>query len=383
MQQPVSTIETITTSARLDEVVRASSRSRRVAVDLESNGFHRYPERVCLVQLAIPGSVFLIDPLAVPDVGPIGALLADATVEKVLHSADYDLRSLDRDWGFGVGNLFDTSIAAAFVGSPRLGLGAVLEDLLGVKVDNSKKLQRADWTNRPLSPEAQHYAANDVLYLEQVRDLLVQRLEELSRLEWVAEECRRLEEVRYRPRDPEWAFVSIKGSRALDGRGLAVLRSLHRFRELEAVRKDRPPFKVVPDEALVALAANPRSDPASIKGLGRFGYSSASGPLRAAISEGLRARPVEVPGRPGQNDRPLSVVQRRAAADRIRLAKDWRTDLGRQLHLDPGLLWPRSSLERLAAQENGVDTEFENPEVRAWQKAEFGESLRSFLAGLK
>ncbi|MDA1348168.1 MAG: HRDC domain-containing protein, partial [Chloroflexi bacterium] len=341
-------------------------------------GFHRSPERICLIQLATPDSVYLIDPLEIDDPSPLGELLADASVEKVLHSADYDVRSLDRDWGFRIRNLFDTSIAAAFVGSTMLGLGAVLQEFLKVEVNKSKKLQRADWTLRPLRPDAQHYAAGDVLHLERVRDLLVARLSALSRLEWVAEECERLADVRYRPPDYEWGFASVKGSRTLDGRGLAVLRSLHQFRENEAVKRDRPPFKVLPDAALLTLAASPDADLPRVKGLGRFGHPPASNGLEAAIRDGLRDGPISRPRSTGAGPR-LSPTERAKAQDRLQRLKGWRTGLGRRLGLDPALLWPAVSLTRIASSRDGLDAEFTSAEVRSWQRREFGDSLRSFV----
>lgn len=382
MEKPTDNIEIVVTTSRLEEVVVKALEWPHVAVDIESNGFHRYPERICLVQLAVHGSVFLIDPLAVPDPGPLSKLLADPSVEKILHSADYDLRSLDRDWGFRVRNLFDTSIAAAFVGSSRLGLGAVLGEYLGVEVTKSKKLQRADWTDRPLSPQALHYAAQDVLYLEHTRNMLAERLGRLSRLEWVNEECERLTEVRYQPRDLEWAFAATKGSRTLDGRGLAMLRSLHRFREEEALQSDRPPFKIIADAALVQIAADPYSGLASVKGLGKFGRQPGLSRLSAAIREGLEGPTVRLPRKParhGQRD----AAQRAKVGDRLRLLKGWRTAHGQQRQLDQALLWPAASLERLAAGPDTVDAELVSPEVRAWQRQELGESLRGFLAALE
>jgi ribonuclease D len=374
--------ETVTTTERLTDVISHASRSRLVGLDIESNGFHRYPERVCLVQLAAGGSAFLIDPLATPDMGPLGKLLADSSVEKVLHSADYDLRSLDRDWGFRISNLFDTSVAAAFAGSAGLGLAAVLQEYLGVEVPKSKRLQRADWTLRPLSEEARLYAASDVLHLERARDLLVERLDGLSRLPWVTEECGRLAETRYRPPDAAWAFLKMKGSRALDGRGLAVLRSLHRFREREAVRRDRPPFKVLSDAVLVGLAASPHSSLETVTGLGRYGRPGSAKSLRAALHDGLRDGPVGRPPRKPQNNRRLRGEERVKAAERLKRAKSWRTGLGLQLGLDPALLWPARSLERLAGWRNSIDEEFESIDVRSWQRQEFGDSLRTLFAGL-
>ena len=199
----ISQIEFVNEGSRLNEVIDLLRHAPRVAVDIESNGFFRYHERVCLVQLASAETAFLVDPLAINDVRPLGELLADRSVEKVFHAADNDLRSLDRDWGFRVNNLFDTSIAAAFVGSERLGLQSVMKEYTGVELAKPRRLQLSDWTKRPLSPEAQKYAADDVLHLLQVREALSERLNELSRLPWTKAEFERMQKVAaysYRPR---------------------------------------------------------------------------------------------------------------------------------------------------------------------------------------
>ena len=258
-------------------------RQPRVAVDLESNGFYRYPERVCLVQLAIQDEVHIIDPLSVEDPAPLGRLLSDPSVGKIFHSADYDIRSLDRDWGFHVRGLFDTSIAAAFVGSEKLGLAAVLKEYLNVEVDKDKKLQRADWSRRPLTDQMLGYAAQDVLHLGRLRATLDARLAKLGRAAWVREETDRLARVRHTPQDTEWGFLSVKGTRNLDGRGLAVLQSLHAFRENEALKLDRPPFKVFSDSVIADLAADPHCDIARVKGIGRYGRGAAAAGVRRAI----------------------------------------------------------------------------------------------------
>ena len=152
---------------------------------------------MCLVQLAVAGSIYLIDPLAIEDISPLGELLAAPSVLKIFHSADYDIRSLDRDWSFPVLALYDTSIAAAFIGHRSLGLATLLKECLDVEIPKSKKLQRADWTNRPIAPELREYAASDVRHLGQLATLFRQRLDELGRTEWVKEECDRLSKVRY------------------------------------------------------------------------------------------------------------------------------------------------------------------------------------------
>ena len=215
----MSRIELVRTESHLAGVVDHLSKAPRIAVDIESNGFFRYHERVCLVQVASTETAFVIDPLAIDDVRLLGDLLGTRTVEKVIHGSSYDILSFDRDWGFRVNNLFDTSIAAAFVGAKELGLQSLVKEYAGVELAKSRKLQRSDWTIRPLRREALQYAADDVLYLLQVRDKLAARLEELGRLEWVREEFARLEQVRHTPANREEAFLSAKGSRSLDGRG--------------------------------------------------------------------------------------------------------------------------------------------------------------------
>ena len=377
----MSQIELVTVASRLAEVVDWLLGEPLVAVDIESNGFFRYQERVCLLQFASAEDAFLVDPLAIDDLQPVGDLLRDRSVEKIFHSADYDLRSLDRDWGFRVNNLFDTGIAAAFVGSEHLGLQYLVEEHAGVKLTKDRKLQLSDWTRRPLSPRALKYAADDVLYLPKTRESLSELLRKRGRIGWVEEECARLEHVRYIPPERELAFLSIKGTRDLGGRGLAVLRSLFQFREREARRLDRPAFKVIPDFTLVKLSSEPESELSTVKGLGRFARPPRNRGVRAAINEGLGSRPF---ARPKGTRRPVarSPEERKKIGARLLCLKTWRSQLGRELELDPALLWPTVSLERLAQQPNSLDRELLGPEVRTWQRREFRESLTGVLETL-
>ena len=377
----MSDFELVETTDQLGRAVDAMSRSSRVAVDLESNGFFRYRERICLVQLASPDAVYLVDPLAVGDAGPLGALMADPSVEKIFHAPGYDIRSLDRDWGFCVRNLFDTSLAAAFAGSERLGLQAVLEEYVGVRLPKSRRLQRSDWTLRPLSDEAMRYAAGDVLHLARLRDALDERLRRLGRTPWLREECDRMERLRHSKPDREAAFLSIKGSGTLDGRGLAILRSLCRFRDDLARELDRPHFKVMPDAALVTVSADPGVKLGDVKGLGRYGRRPGVSKLRSAIQEGMEADPVRPPRKAPVRER-LSPSKRREVGERMNRLKQWRKSLGDELGLDPSLLWPTASLTRLARSPDGLAAELGSEEVRKWQAGEFEPSLRGLLSSL-
>ena len=164
--------ELITDAPGLVRVVEALLKEGCIALDTESDGFHRYPEKICLVQLASRDRVYIVDPLTIGDMMPLERLLADRRVEKVIHSAENDLRIVDRHWGYRIFNLYDTSVGAHFLGMERLGLGAIAEEFLGVQLDKSKKLQRADWSLRPLSDTAIDYAAADVAHLVALRDAL-------------------------------------------------------------------------------------------------------------------------------------------------------------------------------------------------------------------
>lgn len=376
----MSQVELVKGESRFVEIIDQISSAPRVAVDIESNSFFRYPERVCLVQLAIADTAFIVDPFTIDDMRPLGNLLGDRSVQKVFHAANYDLRSFDREWEFRVKNLFDTSIAAALVGAEGLGLQSVVKKYAGVELAKNRKLQRSDWTIRPLRSEALKYAANDVLHLLQVHKTLSVLLNEQSRLTWAKEEFARLEDVRHTEPDRELTFLSVKGSRDLDGRGLAVLRSLCHFREREAKRLDRPLFKVIQDSVMVKLSSDPLSDFSTVKGLARrFSHPPANRRLKAAIKKGLRTAPVSYPKRtPSEKTKSPEEIER--IKNRLQSLKKWRNQLGGDLRLDPSLLWPTVSLNRLSKYPDDLDPELERPDVRSWQKREFSASLKRILA---
>ena len=369
--------ELIDDEAEFRRAVKAISRRRRIGLDLESNGFFRYPERVCLIQISTSHDVFVIDPLAIGDVNPLGDVLAKTRVETILHAGSHDVLSLDRDWDIRIGNLFDTNIAAAFVGMSRLGLGSVLEEALGVDIPKEKRIQRSDWSNRPLGRKALDYAANDVRYLHELRDTLGKRLKELGREGWVKEECQRLAKTRHEPPDPEMSVFNVKGWRNLDDKGLAILKSLVDYREDHAVRLGRPHFRVIPDMALVALAEKPDAKLRNVRGLGNFARGGLADGIRSAIAEGKSAKP---PRRPAQPRPPrIPRGEREGISRRLSKLKQWRISHGKRLSLDPALLWPMKSLQRIARSPNDLETELRAPEVRQWQHKEFGKSLRTAL----
>ena len=369
-------VEIISQSAQFNTVIQDISNSLVIAIDTESNSFHRYPEQLCLIQVANKQKIYIIDTISLKEVGLFKKLLEDDSVKKVLHSADYDIRSLDRHYGFRIRNLYDASIAARFVGIIQFGLSYIIKDLLGITIHKSKRLQKADWGQRPLSSEAIEYAAGDVRYLLALRNILDKRLQTLGRTTWVAEEFARLEEVRYSSPNLDTAYLSIKGTVKLDGHGLAVLQRLYQFRERVARRWRRPPKLLIPDVVLSSLANNPTMPLSKVSGLGQIGLKRFGSGLREALHDGLISPPIY---------RPKAISNERLnnkQTKRLGLLKIWRTSLGETLALDPSLLWPKASLERLARVPDSLEVELKSNDIRRWQCEQFTSSLRKFLRTL-
>jgi ribonuclease D len=367
-------VEIVSRPAQLDVAVRELVGSHAIALDTESNSFHHYPEQLCLIQIASRHKVYIIDTISLYDLSPLRDILRDVSIKKVVHAADYDIRSLDRHYRLYIHNLFDTSIAARFAGITQFGLAALTRDLLGITINKSKRLQRTDWGRRPLSAEALEYAATDVRYLFALREILDQRLRSLGRAAWVAEECARIEEVRYTAPNLETAYLSVKGAKYLDGRGLAVLQSLFLFREEEARRQHRPLFMVLPDATLIFLATSPKAVLSEVPGLGQTGLKRFGQGLQQALHNGKTSPPIH---------RPQRVRAVRASKKQVQCLirlKEWRTSLGFSLSLDPSLLWPLSSLERLAKAPDTLSVELTSDNIRHWQRNVVVSSLQACLS---
>lgn len=256
--------ELITGKEALAQRTAALASASIIALDTEASSFHRYKEQVCLVQLSTRDRTYLVDPLALPDLAPLGRLLADKAMEVVIHDADYDLRILAKYHGIRVENVFDTLVAAELINEPEIGLASLLRKYQGVSVD--KKFQKADWSKRPLPADMLAYAAGDTSHLIALRDILKEKLQEKGRWEWAEEEFHLLTDAPFNlPADDEPGFLKLKTAKLLKPNQLAVLREVHALRERIAERMDRAPFMVLGNEALLALATDP---PKSAKDLG-------------------------------------------------------------------------------------------------------------------
>lgn len=235
-----------------------------VALDTESNSFHAYFERVCLLQLSVPQRDFVVDPLSV-DVRPLGPVLSSGR-EVVLHGADYDVRCMKREYGWNLTRIFDTMVAARRLGARELGLAALVRRHFGVQL--SKEYQRANWQRRPLPGDQVRYAGLDTHFLLPLHQILSSDLRQRGLLEQARKEFDRIAAVTAHARvfDPE-GWRRLRGARDLDDAGKAALRALWIAREDRARALDKPPFKVVGEHALVEIA---RSRPATVADLERI-----------------------------------------------------------------------------------------------------------------
>jgi len=374
----------IRTPEALAEAIAALSREPLVAADTEAASFHRYHDRIFLIQLSSPSRTEIIDPLAVADLAPVGRLLADPKVEKIFHDADYDLRILDRDYGFRARRLFDTRIAAQLAGEPAVGLAALLEKYAGVKL--AKEHQKADWSRRPLPPAMLAYAAADTAHLPALREQLRARLTELGRLAWAEEEFTHLEELRWTGGGapdgggPD-AFLRVKGAKALAPRQLAALRELHHWREALGAEQDRATFRIIGNDALLAVAkALPRA-PAELGGIAALPPSLAKrhGPaLLDGVRRALALPESELP----RVERPPRHARDPAVEARVERLKTVRNHAAAELGLDPGVLCGRSTLEAVARAQpppNDRAGLARIGELRRWQIDAFGDALLAAL----
>jgi len=339
-----------------------------LAVDMEmENNFHHYGLHLALIQIATPtNAVFIVDPLFIPDLKTLGALLTDGRHELIMHGADFDRRTCFQLHGWILGPTFDTQIAAMFCGFKQPGLANLLGELFGLKID--KRYQKQDWLKRPLTRPALEYAARDVNMLHSVRDLLIARLIELGRLEWAKEEFARAEKV-LTSDCPMPAYCRIKHSSSLSPRQLAVLKELVECREGVARHFDMPPQFIIRDALLVDLARHPPADERiikSIRGLHPALYrkEGLSGLMRA-VQSGLIA-----PGQTHPARHPRRILRPPAGGweKRLKEMRQWRLEKALELNMEQHLVFDADVIEWCARNPGSPLPQFIADRIRNWQR---------------
>jgi len=366
----------LTTTEEVARLALDLARETSIAVDLEADSMHSYREKVCLLQVTLPGRTVLLDPLAGPDLSSLAPVLGNPGIRKIFHAADYDLRCLHRDFGLEVRGLFDTMIACQLLGEERVGLADVLAKYFAVDLD--KKFQRADWSVRPLSDEMQHYAAEDTRHLHRLADLLESRLREAGRLYWAEEEFRLLESVRFsETKGP--LFLKVKGAGRLDRRALGILEDLLQWREKEACRRDRPPFRIIGNRSLIEAAL---TAPQTQKGL--VGIEGISPRLAERYGRDL-LRVIKSSQDRTEGDLPQFPRQEKPPKDpeadlRFELLRKWRLARSSELSMDPGVLINNAALEEIARRFPHKWTDLEMvPGIKKWQLEELGDDILKLL----
>ncbi len=346
----------IDTDKKLAELLAQLRGTPWVALDTEADSLHAYPEKLCLLQVSLPGADELVDPLARLDLSPLWNELRKH--ELIFHAADYDLRLLRKNHNFVPDRIFDTMLAARLLGEKEFGLTNLVSNFLGVQLD--KGSQKADWAQRPLTERMENYARNDTRYLKPLSDLLRKRLEETGRLTWHQQSCARLIEDCAELPSADIESWRIKGSSRLGRMPLAVLRELWRWREKEAIAANKPPYFILSHEVLVEIAAAAGSTRNWLELLPRHLSPRRSAELEHAVERGLQVAHNEQPQMVAHviTPRPTETEKRRF----LELSKR-RDDAAQKLGIDPTLIASRATLGLLSQ-----NWEHFSKELMGWQR---------------
>ena len=312
----------------------------RLAVDTESNSLHAYREQVCLVQFTTPTRDYVVDPLVLHDLSPLGLIFSDPKIEKIFHAAEYDLICLRRDFAFQFTNLFDTMHAARVLGYQFVGLDNLLAEKFQFEMD--KRHQKADWAVRPLTPAQLDYARLDTHFLFDLRDVLEAELREKDHLSIALEDFARACKVdipKERVNGTSWRRFSTR--KDISPRELTVLSELCVSRDRIAERMNRPVFKVISDALLLDIARNLPEKDVDLAGLGLSPKQVRlwGGEILDAVKRGTVAPLVEREQTKRPNDRTLKRLER---------LKNWRKKVAQDLSVESDIVLPKSYLNSLA-----------------------------------
>lgn len=354
-----------------------------VALDTESDSLFSYYPKICLIQISAyfdqeneteAVTDYLVDPLRFTDLAPLGKLLADPAREVIMHAAENDIYLLQREFGFSFTHLFDTQLAARILGWPRAGLAAILEDQFGVV--SNKKMQRTNWGKRPLTPEQIAYAQMDTHYLLSLRERQIKELHERDRWEEAQEAFLQLVQTDYRARvAAERTVWQMKEARTVPHAQSGVLESLWLWREQEAQKQDRPPFKIVNNPALINLALK---QPTSMEQLTHIHELSPrdiqryGGALLHAIREG-KSRPLPSLPEPAQR---LEQWLDKPTLDRYDSLRQWRSKAAVARGVAPEIVLTNDVLLEIAKRQPRTLEELQTiPSIGPWKAKTYGPDL--------
>jgi ribonuclease D len=369
--------DTIVSKAELKMFVASICNVKQIAVDLEADSMFHFKEKVCLIQMATKRYNVVIDPLAIKDLSSLHPIFKDKKIRKIFHGADYDIRSLYRDFKIEVHNLFDTQLASMFLGIHETSLEALLWDNFGISLN--KKFQKKDWSRRPLPEEMVAYAAGDVSHLIPLSKIILHKLRSKKRLSWVKEECELLSKVRPAVENSKPLFLKFKGAGRLPSQNLAVLEKLLKYRRTMARKKDKPLFKVLGNASLLKIATMPPNSSTALKRLNTLSQKQLAmygKSILTNVNKALAIEPEKLPKYPRKKAPILNPV----VPNRIKSLRKWRDKKALDLGLDPTLLLNKTLLTSLASSKPTSLKKLDAIEsLRRWQKREFGRNIVSIL----
>ena len=344
-----------------------------IGVDLEADSMFHYQEKVCLLQFSTPSLNILVDPLAVKDLSPLAPVFKSNEIRKIFHGADYDIRSLYRDFRIEVNTLFDTQIAGRFLGLRDIGLASLLKERLNISL--KKKYQKKDWSQRPLPAPMMEYAVHDTCYLLDLSRNLREELRQTGRLSFVEEECQLQTTVRGAEPNHQPLFLKFNGAGRLDRRSLAVLEALLQFRDSVARRRDLPLFKVMGNSQIMALAKRKPvnlADLQDIRGFSRKLINQLGEGILKAVHPALALPENALPLYPRKKSEKIAP----RVGERVKCLKEWRDRQGGEMGVDPALICTNAQAKILA---------LANPEtpddmngiigIKNWQREQFGHEI--------
>ena len=367
----------IATYSELERFANRLAKQRIIGVDLEADSMYHFREKVCLIQIATSHTTAVIDPLQLDNLTVLKPVFKRRDILKVFHGADYDIRSLYRDFKININNLFDTELACRFLGFKETGLEAVLKKRYNVRLD--KKYQRKDWSKRPLPQEMIAYAAKDVRYLIPLAKSLQQELKNKGRLGWVEEECHHLSRVRPANNNSRPLFVAFKGAGKLGPRGLAVLEELLQMRKKIALQQDKPLFRIIGNKSLLKLAeARPqnltklkKSEILGSKQFDRYGSS-----IMAAVTKAQQIPTKNLPKYPRKTAPMVPAI----VAKRVKELRTWRDRMAEQLKVDPAIICTKALISAIAVQKPVNKSSLSKIKgLKNWQVTEFGRDIINIL----
>ncbi len=367
----------VDTGAGLEKAVSALEKEKVIAVDLEADSMYHFKEKVCLIQLGTEKISVVVDPLQIKNFSPLRPLFSNPDIKKVFHGADYDVRSLYRDFKIKINNLFDTELACRFLGIKETGLKAVLKMFFEINID--KKYQKKDWSKRPLPEEMIAYASKDVIHLLPLAKILIGKLEAIDRLSWVLEECHNLSKVRPMLPDEEPLFLKFKGAGRVRLRSLAVLEALLQYRKSVAEKKDKPLFKIIGNDSILKIATAKPVTLRRLKGVNALSgrqISMYGNELIQVVAGALKITEGELPVYPRKtvSAMPSGVLKR------IKVLKSWRDSKAGALDMDPGILCNNALITAIAVK-NPEDKKSMGTikEMKNWQKTTIGKEIITVL----